>query len=264
MNHATDMSGMDSPRQGLDELCRRAHRLGRTVEVLSQTAARHELKSKVGPPVSLADIVNLNDVRMLQASERRGLVPKPDQVLCTGLKYGKDHFQCYGAIESKLPSPVNDTHPTAAENPQDFVSGNLRHGLRTGVRLMCQRVIGTDRNPRDLLCQFGAMLGKALLIFSESKARFLATTKIILGGDQPHQNSLVASQFRVLSQIFFDSCCLPCFKAQFQINMHKLDEHSGAKRIVDLQHVVDPRSGSLAPSILKTSNSILHGRPIFG
>ena len=65
VNHTVDMSGMDGPRQGFDELCRRTRRLGPALDVLGQAAAGHELENKVRPARGLADIVNLDNVGML-------------------------------------------------------------------------------------------------------------------------------------------------------------------------------------------------------
>ena len=125
VNHAVGMSGMDGPRQGLDQLCRRTHRLGRALEVLGQAAAGHELEDKVRPARGLADIVDLDDVGMLQASDRRGLGAKAGQVLRAGLDPGQDHLQRHGAIETELPGLVDDAHAASSQLPQDLVA---RHG----------------------------------------------------------------------------------------------------------------------------------------
>src|SRR5262245_36163908 len=111
------MSGMDGPRQGVDELCRRTYPLGRAPEVLGQAAAGHELKDKVRLARSLADIVNLDNVGMLQASERRGLCAKAGQVLRAGLEPGQDHLQRHSAIETELPGLVDDAHAPSSQLP---------------------------------------------------------------------------------------------------------------------------------------------------
>src|SRR6266849_5069979 len=97
------MSGMDGPRQGLDQLCRRTQRLGPALEVLGQAATGHELKDNVRPARGVADIVNLDNVGMLQASERRGLCAKAGQVLRAGLEPGQYHLQRHDAMETELP-----------------------------------------------------------------------------------------------------------------------------------------------------------------
>src|SRR5262245_12927612 len=116
------MSGMDGPRQGLDELCRRTRRLGRASEMLGQAAAGHELQDKVRPARGLADIEDLDDVGMLQASDHRGLCAKAVQVLGFGVTPGQDHLERHSAMETELPGLVDDAHAASSQLPQDFVA----------------------------------------------------------------------------------------------------------------------------------------------
>ena len=145
VNHAIGVGDVDGPRQGLDELGRRTYRLGRALEVLGQAAAGHELEDEVRPARGLADVVNLDDVGMLQAGERRGLRAEAGQVLRAGLEPGQDHLQRHGAIEAELPGLVHDAHTAAAEQPQDLVAGDLGQGLRPLVRRTERYVPAVDR-----------------------------------------------------------------------------------------------------------------------
>ena len=228
VNHAIGMSGMDGPRQGVDELCRRTYRLGRALEVLGQAAAGHELEDKVRPARGLADIVNLDDVGMLQASERRGLCAKAGQVLRAGLEPGQNHLQRHGAIETELPGLVHDTHTAAAEEPQDLVAGDLGQGLRPLVRRTERYVPAIDRRSGDLSRQFGAVLGKALEEFAESEAGLAAPAKLVLGGYQLEHDGPVIGQFRVASQILFDPGRLARPQPVLKVDVDQLGEQTGA------------------------------------
>ena len=147
VDHAIGVGDMDGPRQGLDELGRRPYRLGRALEVLGQAAAGHELEDEVRPARGLADVVDLDDVGVLQAGERRGLGAKAGQVLRAGLEPGQDHLQRHGAIEAELPGLVHDAHAAAAEQPQDLIAGDLGQGLRPLVRRAERYVPAVDRRP---------------------------------------------------------------------------------------------------------------------
>jgi hypothetical protein len=62
----------------------------------------------------LADLVDLDDVRMLQVSHRFGLTPEAKQLLATGMGAGQDHFEGDQAIELHVPGLVNDAHAAPA------------------------------------------------------------------------------------------------------------------------------------------------------
>jgi hypothetical protein len=62
--------------QCLDEARRRAGRPGSAVEPLRQAAAGAVFQREVGQSVTLADLVHLDDVRVLQARDSLGLRPE--------------------------------------------------------------------------------------------------------------------------------------------------------------------------------------------
>ena len=197
MNHAIGMSGMDGPRQGLDELCRRTHRLGRAVEVLGQAAAGHELEDKVGPPCGLADIVNLDDVGMLQASERRGLCAKAGQVLRAGLEPGQDHLQRHGAIETELPGLVNDAHAAAADFLDDFVTRHHRQLTPAGRAAEICTSNGKSRSAGQPSAKVQGVCGKSPGILVQTKTGFPAPTQFILRLQQVQHLAGILGQVRV-------------------------------------------------------------------
>ena len=66
MDDAIGMRCLHGPRQHFDKLRRQTRRLRRAVEVLGQAAAGDVLQDKIRSAGNVADIVNLNDIRMLQ------------------------------------------------------------------------------------------------------------------------------------------------------------------------------------------------------
>ena len=140
MNHAVGMSGMDRPRQSFDQRCSHMDGLWRTLEVLGQAAAGHVFQDKVRPAGSLANIVNLDNVGMLQTSDGRGLGAKAVQILWLGLDPVQNHLQRHDTLETKLLGLVDHAHTATSQFPQDFVSwyhrpfGSGRHGsMESGV-----------------------------------------------------------------------------------------------------------------------------------
>ena len=250
------MSGMDGPRQGLDELCRRTHRLGRALEVLGQAAAGHELEDEVRPARGLADVVNLDDVGMLQAGEHRGLRAKAGQVLRAGLDPGQDHLQRHGAIETELPGLVDDAHAAAAEHPQDLVAGDLGQGLRPLVRRTERHVPAVDRRSGDPSRQFGAVLGKAPEELTEGEAGLAAPAKLVLGGDQLEHDGPVVGQFRVAGQILLDPGRLAGPQPVLEVDVDQLGEQTGATG-AGRQVREDLRPRLALPGVLEAPDHVL-------
>ena len=96
---------------------------------------------------------------------------------------------------------------------------------------------------RDPLRQFVVKLGEALRVFLESEVGLATPAQIVLGGDQFERDGPVAGQFRVAGQILFDASGLPGFQAQFQVDVHQLDQHPQSQRIVLRQKVIDRGPG---------------------
>ena len=127
MNDAVFVSDMDRSRQRFDQLGRGTQRLRRALKVLSQAAAGDEFEDQVRPAVDLAGVVDLDDVRMPQASDGRSLGPESGQVVRRRLGLGPDHLERHDATEPDLPGLVDDAHPAASHFLQDFIAG---HGRR--------------------------------------------------------------------------------------------------------------------------------------
>ena len=108
------MDMVHGPGQDLDEPRRLAGRLRHPVELSFEAAALHQLQREEGPPLPLAHLVDLNDVRMLQAGDGLGLDPEPGPLVRTGVRAGQDHLEGHRAIEPDLAGPIDDPHAARA------------------------------------------------------------------------------------------------------------------------------------------------------
>jgi hypothetical protein len=62
----------------------------------------------------------------------------------------------------------------------------------------------------------------------DREAGLAAPTQLVFRGDQIEGDGPVAVQFRVAGQVLFDPGRLPGLQSQFQVDVHKLDQHTGA------------------------------------
>ena len=97
---------------------------GYPIEPLIETAAGDILQLEERQPVGLADMVYLDDIRMLELSDCLGFRHEADGGLRRGMRTGEDHLESAGAIEPDPPRLVHDAHAAAAEHAEDLVSGN--------------------------------------------------------------------------------------------------------------------------------------------
>jgi hypothetical protein len=151
MDHAAGVSSMHGPRERLDEPGRRPRRLWRPLEVLSQTATRHELQDEIRPARGLADVVDLNNVRMLQASDHLGFGAETGQVLRADVGSGQDHLHRHRALQGELPGLIDDAHAAAAQLPQHFVAGHGRQFGPGAARHDVSRVRPTAGRASDVI-----------------------------------------------------------------------------------------------------------------
>jgi hypothetical protein len=72
VDNAVLVGAVDGPGQCQDQGCRRSRRLRRTVQLLGQAYAVHELQREVGAAILLPHIMDLHDIGVLQARHRLG------------------------------------------------------------------------------------------------------------------------------------------------------------------------------------------------
>ena len=110
---------------------------GGPVEPGAEAPPLDVLELDVGPPVPVADGVDLNDVRVPEPGDRLGLGGEPGERVGAGVVAGQDHLECDDPVESDLAGLVDDPHRPPAELAQDLVAGQL--GLLGGLRLRSAR-----------------------------------------------------------------------------------------------------------------------------
>ena len=79
-------------------------------------------KHKIRSARNVADIVDLNDVRMLQSGNNIGLVAKAGKLLLAGVCPILKHFYRYDTLQRKLPGLEDDAHASASKDSEDFVA----------------------------------------------------------------------------------------------------------------------------------------------
>ena len=105
--------------------------LGSTLQAPRQATAFDELEREKRPALLLADVVNLNDVRVLKPSD--GLAFRARKRLDlgdSGVPSRQDHLERDEPVQADLSCAVDDTHPSAPELVENLVAGYC--GNRTG------------------------------------------------------------------------------------------------------------------------------------
>ena len=124
---------MHRPRQRLHQP-RRVDRLLRLAgKGPVERSAVDELEREVGEGVVLADLVDLDDVRMLERCHGLRFDEEPGQCIGAGVAPREHHLQGDEPVELLLPRLVDHPHPAAAELAEDFVAADMGHrppGLR--------------------------------------------------------------------------------------------------------------------------------------
>ena len=118
----------DAPGQLLGQPGGTPRRPGDAVELPVQAAALDVLELQEGQAIGLADVVDLDDVRVPEPGDRHGLGVEPGGDLGVGMGAGQDHLQGAGAIEPDLSGPVDDSHAAAAQFAQDLIAVDGRDG----------------------------------------------------------------------------------------------------------------------------------------
>src|SRR5262245_31746952 len=120
------MSVVHRPGQGLNEPRRSLGRLRFAGDEPVQASPVHTFESQIRPALRLADLVDLDDVRVLQLGYNFSLTPKSGQFKLPRQQPGPDHLERYDAIELELAGLVHDAHPAAAQFAQKL---EARHRL---------------------------------------------------------------------------------------------------------------------------------------
>ena len=115
-------------RKNFDDPGGLIERLGLAVDLLGEAAAGEILEGEIGKAVVLADVVDLDYVRMFNRRDGFGLAFEPGDILGPGVRAGADHFESDEPVEPRLPCLVHDAHSAHTQHAQDVVTGDLRLG----------------------------------------------------------------------------------------------------------------------------------------
>ena len=85
MDDAALVGVVHGPRQGLRSAGAAPHRQRLPASLRREAAAVDEFQREERPPVGLADLVNLHDVRVLQPGDGLGLGPKAVDLIFAGV-----------------------------------------------------------------------------------------------------------------------------------------------------------------------------------
>ena len=118
--------GLHPSRKQGDHPHRLARRPGALAEPLGQATTLDELQGEVRKPGVLADLVDLDDARVLELGDRPGLGPEPRELIGRGVGSGEDHLEGDIAVEAELAGLVNDAHATASQLLDKLIA-NRRH-----------------------------------------------------------------------------------------------------------------------------------------
>src|SRR5262245_30892577 len=73
-----------------------------------------------------ANLMDLDNMRMLKGGDRLRLAEKAVHFRGTGVAAGEDHLQGHQAIELQMAGLVHHAHAAATEEFQDLIAGDLR------------------------------------------------------------------------------------------------------------------------------------------
>ena len=122
--------------------------LHRTVAVdqRAQLCALDPPRDDIDGSIPLARLIQRDDVGVIERGDRSGLAAKPLPHHRVARQVGLDQLQCYGPVEPKLASPVQNPDPAEADDALDLVSGKCGPRLEHSVRARAQRS-GQPRMP---------------------------------------------------------------------------------------------------------------------
>jgi hypothetical protein len=127
------------PRDNLDEGGRPAWILRLPARPLLQAPAIHIFEGEIRQPPRVADLVDLDDVRVDQSRDGLGLGEEPGLLLDPGVLSRQHHLEGHDAIEGEVMGLVDHPHPSPAEHVEDLVTGDGPARARACARVPGRR-----------------------------------------------------------------------------------------------------------------------------
>src|SRR5947209_6097126 len=167
--------------------------------------------------VSITNLVNLHDVRVLQAGDCLSLGTKAHQLRVTGMGSCQNHLERDQAVERTMPGLVDDPHRAARGLLQELIrtqrpaglTNELRDWNHTRSRILKITVFHTDQRMKlELLLEKVAPLRKPVKVFSLGGMlpQFLARNEF--GVNQFHGRFAVCSKSGILLEKFFNPAAM--------------------------------------------------------
>ena len=101
-------------------------RLRLSADLVREAAAGDELEREIRQSVMLADLVDLDDPRMLELGDSLRFDGEPRELLGRGVGAGQHHLQSDQAVEASVQCLVHDPHAASADHLQDHVAWQVR------------------------------------------------------------------------------------------------------------------------------------------
>ena len=120
--------------------------LGRAGQAVVEAAALEQLQGHERQAVGLADVVDLDDVRMVQPRDRLGLDAEASELLGAGVTAAADHLQGHQPVQAAVAGLVDHPHAALAELLEDLVTGDRRPALPARLASGRRDLLGTRRD----------------------------------------------------------------------------------------------------------------------
>lgn len=125
MNDPFAVCDVDGTGEGLEERGGLSRTPGLAIQSVRQAAALDPLHGQEGVALIAADLVDLDDIRVLHPRRQLSLQPEPPLLGWGGELAGQHHLQGHQPVEASVPCLVHDPHASAADLGQDIVVRDL-------------------------------------------------------------------------------------------------------------------------------------------
>jgi hypothetical protein len=134
---------VDGTGEGLEERGGLSRTPGLAVQSVRQAAALDPFHGQEGVALVAADLVDLDDIRVLHPRRQLRLQPEPPLLGGRGELAGQDHLQGCQPVEAQVPRLVHDPHASPTDLAQDLVVPDP-----TGGRDLCETDLSSRLNTR--------------------------------------------------------------------------------------------------------------------
>ena len=139
MDDVVLMGDLNRLRQQADDMAGIFRRQWSAAQQPGEAAALAVFQRKIRVAVVLADLVDLDDVRMLQAGHGLGFPDEAGAFALVGIGTRQNHLESHQPFEPGLLCLVNDSHAAPAQHAQHFEAGNRGQQLGLPDRVTAGR-----------------------------------------------------------------------------------------------------------------------------